>query len=478
VSTKRFDLNIERVLEHWSVAHAIREVIANALDEQALTGSKELIIFKDGRERWHIRDWGRGLRYDHLTQNENKEKLAHPKLVIGKFGVGLKDAFATFDRHSIRVTVHSLHSDITIAKEHKHGFEDLSTLHALISPASDPAMVGTDVILEGVSDEEIAEAKSFFLRYSDDELLEHTTVGDVLRRAKKEARIYVNGLRVAGEPNFLFSYNITAPTKGLRQALNRERSHVGRSAYTDRVKAILLACEGAGVADILAKDLASFGAGTMHDELQWIDVSLHACRILNSKQQVIFLTPSELAEARSFVDHARSDGYRVIVVPDNIRQKLPVLTDLSGVPIRDLTHYRQEWDQSFQFSFVPVEQLTSGERAIWEKTDAIFLLAGGRPRYLRDVLISETMRLQQQGYSEAAGVWDPGDQRIIIKRSQLADLAEYAGTLLHELVHARSGADDVSMAFEDALTRELGNIVACQLQRGEQDNDLKEVRDR
>jgi hypothetical protein len=33
-----FDLNIERVLENWTVAHALREVIANALDEQALTG--------------------------------------------------------------------------------------------------------------------------------------------------------------------------------------------------------------------------------------------------------------------------------------------------------------------------------------------------------------------------------------------------------------------------------------------------------
>jgi hypothetical protein len=33
--TREFDLNIERVLENWTVAHALREVIANALDEQA-----------------------------------------------------------------------------------------------------------------------------------------------------------------------------------------------------------------------------------------------------------------------------------------------------------------------------------------------------------------------------------------------------------------------------------------------------------
>ncbi len=37
MATREFDLNIERVLENWTVAHALREVIANALDEQALT---------------------------------------------------------------------------------------------------------------------------------------------------------------------------------------------------------------------------------------------------------------------------------------------------------------------------------------------------------------------------------------------------------------------------------------------------------
>ena len=39
--TREFDLNIERVLENWTVAHALREVIANALDEQALTETRD-----------------------------------------------------------------------------------------------------------------------------------------------------------------------------------------------------------------------------------------------------------------------------------------------------------------------------------------------------------------------------------------------------------------------------------------------------
>ncbi len=43
----------------------------------------------------------------------------------------------------------------------------------------------------------------------------------------------MKGLRIAEEPNFLFSYNITDINAPLRRALNRERSS-GRTAYTDR----------------------------------------------------------------------------------------------------------------------------------------------------------------------------------------------------------------------------------------------------
>ena len=81
-----FDLNIEKVLEHWSVPFAIRELIANALDEQALTGTADPVIVNDGAGCWHIADAGRGVRYEHLTQNENAEKRRHPQ-VIGQFGI-------------------------------------------------------------------------------------------------------------------------------------------------------------------------------------------------------------------------------------------------------------------------------------------------------------------------------------------------------------------------------------------------------
>jgi hypothetical protein len=459
---KKFDLNIEKVLEDWEVYHAVREVIANALDEQALTNTSEIKIVKEKGE-WHIRDFGRGIKYEHLTQNECDEKLKNPEKVIGKFGVGLKDAFATFDRKNIKVLIKSKFSDITLGKSSKADFEDITTLHALVSEPSNPKMKGTDFILRGIKDKDIELAKEFFLKFSDEKELEMTQYGSVLDKKKNIARIYINGLRVAEEENFLFSYNITSITKKIKKSLNRERTNVGRSAYTDRVKSILLECKEKEVAELLVKDLKKFELGESHDELTWIDVSVHACKLLNAKDKVIFLTPWELSDAQTMVDRAKRDGFRIITIPENVKQKIRGLKDIEGNEIRDLEGYTSEWNDSFEFKFVKEKDLTKKEKEIFSKKDDIFKLIGGKPSKIKKILISETMRLETQGYDEASGVWEEDEKRIIIKRSQLKNLVSFAGTLLHETAHATSMASDITIEFENELTEYLGEISSKEL---------------
>jgi hypothetical protein len=97
-----------------------------------------------------------------------------------------------FDRRGIGVVIRSPHAVITTGRRPKEGFPDVVTLHALVAPPSGPGQAGTDITL--------------------------------------------------------FSYNITKLSAQLRRSLYRERSNVGRGAYSDRVKTILTACRPTAVA--------------------------------------------------------------------------------------------------------------------------------------------------------------------------------------------------------------------------------------
>lgn len=455
-----FDLNIGEILDAWMPRHAVREIIANALDEQALTGTSEVVI-SETASGWLVRDRGRGLSYEHLRQNENVEKLKNPSKVIGKFGLGLKDALATLHRRRVGVEILSKHGDIKVIERPKHGFEQIPTLHAVICAPSDPGRVGTEVLFRGLDSIEMAAAKGFFLKFSGEEVLGRTPYGDILRRVPgRPGRVYVKGLLVAEEPAFACSYNVTSLTAAMDKALNRERSNVGRTAYSERVKSMLLACDTPAVFEILAVEIGKLDKGTAHDEVKWTDVALHACKILNQEKKVVFVSSADLEGSRDMVDQAREDGYGLVTLPENIRTKLRGLRDNTGAPVRSLDVFTKEWVESFKFDFVEERRLTPAERALFKQRDEIAALAGGWPKSVREVLVSTTMRPNEDGRSDAAGLWEPETNRIIIKRAQLTSLRVFAGTLLHEITHSHTNEPDVSRAFESALTELIGRLAS------------------
>jgi hypothetical protein len=453
---KKFDLNIEKILENWETYHAIRELIANALDEQLLTKTKEVEIFKNGNS-WVIRDFGRGLQYTHLTQNENQEKLKNTS-VIGKFGIGLKDALATFDRKGISVTAHSKHCQISISKSEKEGFNDIITLHAIIEEPKDKNFVGTEFILNGVSDKDIEEAKNLFLKFSGEKVIENTKQGQVVERKNKFGNIYINGVKVAEEENFLFSYNITVLNASIKKALNRERTNVGRSAYTDSIKKILLASQSKEVAESLAKDLTNINKGTARDELTWIDVQEHSVKILNQQGKYLFITSLEAMQHPDMIDQAKNSGHEIITIPENLKYKIQGSTDLSGNPIVDIGQFVSNYNDSFDFNFLDPEKLTQKEKEIYDLTPKIIDIFGGQPKKVKSIKISTTMRKDFFADVETLGCWDEKTNSIVLSRKTLKSLQDYSGTLIHELIHAKTGYDDVTRVFESELTVTIGKL--------------------
>jgi hypothetical protein len=441
------------------LTHAVRELIANAVDEAMLTSTGAPEIFKDDAGWWRIRDFGRGLRYQDLIQSENPEKLQNPH-VIGKFGIGLKDALATFERKQVQVLIRSRHGDISLSRISKHSFEDIVTLHASVAPPMCPEMHGTECCLHGVPDADIEAAKRMFLNFNTAEPLETTQYGQVFPRMQNVGVIFINGMKVAEEANFLFSYNITSLNASIKRALNRERQNLGRSAYSDRVRAMLLACKTENVAQRLADDLQAHSTGEAHDELSWLDVQEHAVRILNSLKKVIFVNSAELVSRPDLIDDARSTGFQVVAVPENLTRKIQGISDITGQTVTELHQFVKQHNEGFHFEWVSPHDLSSQEQKVWDQCNVILEMIGGRPRVVKAIRISETMRRDAYSSGETVGLWDGNEGWIIIKRSQLRSLSRFAGTLLHEALHAKFDLSDVSRNFESLLTELAGDLAA------------------
>jgi hypothetical protein len=447
--SKLFDLNIEKVLEHWGLEHALREIIANAMDEQELTSSEIVKIFKDTDERWHIRDYGRGIRYSHFTQSENREKIESTNL-IGKFGVGLKDALAVFSRHNIDIEISSKHATATLQMANKSGFE-IETLHAVFDEPKDTAMIGTEFIISGISDEDITKAKSMFLRFSNLDFLEETALGEVYSAGPEGAYVYVNGVQVAQEDNFMFSYNITNVSAQIKKALNRERSNVGRSAYSDSVKKILTHCKNKSILVMLVEDLSNIMLGTNKDESSWIDVSVYAAKTLNSGGGVVFLTPYERASLNNQqVEILMQSGKQIILVTDNLKEKL-------GSSVETFSNIMQGYNEGFEYNFISYNDLNTDERHVFDSRQIVLDFLD-RYQYKHDlqILVSETIRVNEDG-AVTDGVFD--GNRIIIRRKALRE-DRFLGVVAHEFAHYISGAQDNTREFENYLTDMLGYAMA------------------
>ena len=449
---KEFDLNIGEILENWEIYHAVREIIANAIDEQILTGTADIEIIKSG-DIWCIRDFGRGVNYHHLTQNENPEKTASNK-VIGRFGVGLKDALATLFRHNVGVEIQSKHGVITLKQSTKSTFDDIVTLHAQIAPPVDNKMVGTAFCLRNCPDYQIEMAKRMFLRFSNERIIESTSYGQVIARNVENANIYINGVKVAEEPNFAFSYNITALSKQIKKALNRERTNVGRTAYTDRIKSILLEATDAEVIGILSDNLATMSDGMQCDEIKWVDVAAHIVQELNDIDDAVFVTPEELANVSGSTNEIlHNSGRRIVFVPENVKRKAE---QESGGDITTISTVVEEYNDGFRYIFVDVDELAPTELKNWTKVP-VLLKRFDLSSWWDKCVISEQLKEDEDN---TVGVWDRELQKIIILRTQLQDEADLFGTILHEIIHASTGAKDVSRYFEYELTEMLGKLSA------------------
>ncbi|MDQ4065856.1 MAG: hypothetical protein M3161_07400, partial [Actinomycetota bacterium] len=216
---------------------------------------------------------------------------------------------------------------------------------------------------------------------------------------------------------------------------------------------ILRAAEAADVHEGLIDQILTRSAGNVRDEMNWIEIALHALTLIHQQDDVLFVTDREMRRNPDLMDHARADGLLIVVVTDAEKKKLVEQAAAGGPETRLLETYLKEFNASFEYNFVSPDHLTPSERAIFDLTPQLMALVAVDGDDAPKVLVSETMRMNED---ETEGVWDPHIPAIVIKRERLKDRLHYAATLLHEIAHATTGALDATREFESVLTAYLG----------------------
>ena len=328
-----------------------------------------------------------------------------------------------------------------------------------IEDSPDKDFVGTDFSLYGCTEYDIEEAKDLFLRFTGIEVFEKTEYGEILEKRDYVGEIFINGIKVAEEENFLFSYNITSINRTLRKALNRERINVGRTAYSDRIKAILLSAKSEDVLEILTDNLEEMSSGRQSDELKWIEVQKHAVKHLNAREDTVFVTPDEMKNSSgAILDIVRSSGKTPVFVTETVMRKIEDDVDVDGNEISTISTVVKTFNESFQYDFVEHSNLTASEKAVFAITDKIlkeFDFEIEKEQIFISNCLQPDFPLESFG-----GIWEPFENRIIILRDMLCDTATYTGVLIHELIHATTGLNDVTRSFETELTRWIGHYAA------------------
>jgi len=473
MTLRRFDLNIEEVLSDWTIVSALREIIANALDEQKLSNSGDILIIERGDGEWHIIDYGRGLAAEHLTLKEDEEKLESDLPLIGKFGVGLKDALATLHRNGVEVEIHSSKGTFRLVTDSKQAFEDIITLHVDYDSTT-CIEVGTEVRLIGIESYEIKKATRLFLELSGQDVIETNSGGQVINPDGATPGVYIHGVRVNEEPDFLFSYNISNLDPQLSRFLNRERQAVSRSAYGTVLREMLLECEAELIRNSLAAELENRNnTESCYEVRRWSDVGVFALERLCEQKSVVAVSQHQLEYDRHHIDDMRKEGTLPILMKEPELKRIRKLQQELNTKIRLLEDWIEQDQEKYDLDPVPESEMSESEKNVYSTRNRLMRLVGIPEDDEPEIIVSNTTRPPKNS-GEAGGViiethvlgyYDPLTDTIVIHRDQLKANVDFVGTLLHELAHRTSRRPDIDRGFELELTRYLGMVGASAVER-------------
>lgn len=435
----KLDLNIQKILQDWNVSDALRELIANAYDEAKLSKTEEpKISYDDINKEVTIKDFGRGIKQEHFTQNESKEKNQATN-VVGKFGIGLKDAISVLYRYNKPIVFKTSHNTFWPSEDYKMGASDkIKTIHMEYNNETIP--IGTEIVIGDIKKLDYEEAIANFLQNTNLQKIASSKKGEIYK-TEGEASIFYNGMKISTDENFMFSYNILEGNTKLKRSLNRERKMISRDAYRDIVISILKSCIDKNNQSLI--NLILNNANDSNNEWSFIEIKKLVFK--NSDRNLIAVS-NEMLNNPAYLNYAKDQNRELIFI--SASDYASFSNDNSTID-NTLDKFGYDFINNYKVEEIPFGNLTKNEQDNWSwAMQKISELAKIWPSWNQSFLNTKICIIKD--HPNASGISSFG--KIEIVRKILFYKNELFNTLIHEICHTVSKAADATINFENTLT--------------------------
>ena len=434
-------------VKSWDINMAIREILQNLIDTKREFGVKGSARYNAKKGIAEVKDEGPGLQLKHLALGVS-EKGAD---CIGQFGEGLKLALLVFAREGRFIEVRSRNYRLTPVIQ----TSEFQTETLFFEIVEDMTLIGGTTIRFECSKEELDKAKFLFpteFRVNGSANSLTWVVPNLI--SLPGGKVYINGALATELDDMLFSYHISG--KAAKSISNRDRTIVSRD----------------DLLTIIRKTVSEDDRVREKLPAKWFNAIFEAC-----DRQTLFPDPDYKPPFETEITFwSNTPGLRKAFIERY--GKNAIGSDLDsreeGLAIRmgykpiKLPGYN--WRFSLKYSDIPlVSEVIKADNAIHKlvkpvrdrdltnneriNLDAAVTAVSNyycEPKDL--VIVEELTSIISPGASEGStigGYCCLQTGRIYIARCILEDYERSLRVILHETVHQRTGANDMSIGFQD-----------------------------
>jgi hypothetical protein len=328
-NSNSIDLNIGvQCLDNWEIYHAIRELIANGIDEHINSRLTESIDIIYSRNNCTIIDYGSGITKSNFILQTNPTKLNNDK-TIGQFGFGLKDALAVLCRNELKVTIYTKDYIFTPSYTQRQSTTDI-TLHIKYVDNDDynedEDDYGTKFVIENIKKTDVDKAKEYFMNYtpvSFDKLY----ANDITKFTGKSQFMFVNGFRVSKtNTQTHFSYNFKK-TMNLMKQFNRDRREQNYDIFKTMIQKQLqniVLFDDSYSSDKLCNEIQKVFESNDLREFNQIDVIRNILSQFNKTDEYIFvdIKDVDLVKKKKYQDTIKNSKRKIMYIGEGVLKKI------------------------------------------------------------------------------------------------------------------------------------------------------------